>query len=69
MKTRLLSVLALIFLSFFASCSKDDDEPAPPHEVGRRNLIKYALQNVPADYSYNEARRFDLDQISLGIEK
>ncbi|MTI39861.1 hypothetical protein [Fulvivirga lutimaris] len=69
MKTRLLSILALVFLSFFSSCSKDDDEPAPPHEVGSWNLVNYALLNVPSDYSYNEGRSFDLDEISLGIEK
>ena len=70
MKLRLLFYTLLIFVGVIMSaCGDDDDDDAPPpHEVGIWDLKNYALINVPADYASNEGRRFELNQVNLGIE-
>ncbi|WP_424961079.1 hypothetical protein [Ekhidna sp.] len=63
MKKALL--LSLILLALISSCGSDD-EPTLTHEMGSWELDSYILVNVPADYSNNDGRIFEVDEISFG---
>lgn len=64
MKNYLLVLLTLSTL-VLVSC-KEDEEPTPPHIVGKWNLENFATINLPDAFASNEGSTYEVNEITFG---